>query len=404
MTKIIRNNFIFKYRWPILALAVILCLGALFCLYVFSQDSSTVEILVSVDFPGAGSGLNPDGTKFDIHDMLDGERVKKVTNRLVLDIDAQGILERIQINPSFPDGIVEKIAQARKSGSSYVFYPTEFYLVFDVSKNDKVDKKTAERILSTLVEVYQEEFYALYADQGILENVKSSLEFENFDYPDITKVVRSHLNVISAYLRDKELGAGDFRSESTGRTFADLIQSLDVIRDVDLEKIDSIIYAYSLTRDKEKLILGYENKIKELKLEMEKKLGEADKAREMMEAFARDENIVYLPGLFGQGTEGIDRQSYYDVLAERAASAKVEAENLSHDIEYYNKEIEKLKNEDFSEGDKEQKEVYLNLVLEGLKDKLTQQLDLIYKTVDDYNKIKMGNAFKILEQKKAESK
>ncbi len=385
-----------RLHWIIPCLAALAVIFVVVFLFLVNADTHKKDILLSVESPGISLGLNPDGSKFDINDMLDDRILEEVIKELNLKLTYADLSKSIVISPAYPSGIVDKITQSRKNGESYAFHPTEFKIALDASKLDDVDIETANQILTTLVDIYQKEFYSIYADKSILEGITNEPDFELFDYPDITKVIRNHINVISTYLSDKEKLAAGFRSEVTNLCFTDLVQSLEVTRDIDLARIDSMIDAYNLTKDKEKLILSYENMIKHLELEREKKLGESQKAREMMDIFERDKNLIYLTGT-GSKIEGLDIGSYYNELTDRATEAKVLADNVNHDIEFYKKEIEKLNNDIISSGDNKQKERDMLTMLESLSNKLMSQKEEISKTVDEYNKRKIGNSFKVIK-------
>jgi len=98
------------------------------------------------------------------------------------------------------------------------------------------------------------------------------------------------------FLSSKIEKAKDFRSTDTGLSFADILQSVDVIDTVDLSRMDSIIGAFNLTKDKDKLIKLYEYRIKVKELEKAKKQDESKIVSDMLGKFERDKSVFACSG------------------------------------------------------------------------------------------------------------
>ena len=88
---------------------------------------------------------------------------------------------------------------------------------------------------------------------------------------------------------NQEYGS-NFRSVETGMSFGDIMESISIIKKVDLSRLDSIIGAYNLTKNKEKLIKLYEYRIKQAELSMNQKNEESALLTDIIQKYQKDQN------------------------------------------------------------------------------------------------------------------
>ena len=389
-------NVIIKGKW-LIALITIICLllTGLGSLYL-DNNTQTAKIYISFSFDGIGSGLNPDGTRFDSNKIMEPVVVQKALDSLQIYstvIRVDNVRRNMSVVPVVPNDIVEKTEILRKEGQDFTYYPNEF--VINLKLSDGIDSSTGGRILDAVVESYTNYFNDLYSDRSVLANAIGQLNYDEYDYPEVSSVIHNQINIISSYLSSKAKESNGFRSKQTGLTFGDIQESLAIIDNVDVSSMDSIIGAFNITKDKDKLITTYEYRIKVNELNKVKKIDEASQSKEMMNNYKREQQSILIPGLTTGENSSILQQennSYYDSLADRATKAGVEASNRTHDNEYLLKEIERLKADTISAEAKMQAEKDVLNLLNNVKEKIENWIELTNKSVEEYYIQKLNKA------------
>jgi hypothetical protein len=185
------------------------------------------------------------------------------------ELSVSDIKSMIEIFPLVPAGMSDRIEAARKAGTEYIYYPNEFSINFDF--NTTMNQTEGLGFLDTLVKEYQDYFFNLFSEQGILISSINGIDYKEYDYPEMSFVIERKLDIINNYLEEKREETKDYRSEKNSLAYSDLISNVLVLKDIDLKSMESLIGSYSLTKDKEKLITLYEHRIKKLELEGDKK-------------------------------------------------------------------------------------------------------------------------------------
>ena len=382
---------------------VFIALVTVFCIllagagsYFVRAGSQVAEVYISLNFDGIGKGLNPDGTKFDSNRIKSPIVVQSALDALQLDstkISVDMIRRNLSIDPMVPNDIVSKIEALREQGQDFTYYPNEFSVALKLPEG--VDKAIGGRILDAIVDAYSDYFYDVYSDKSVLSNSIGKLDYNEYDYPEISAVIRNQLSIMTNYLGSKVKESKDFRSKQTGLAFADIIDSLGVISSVDINRMDSIIGAYNLTKDKDKLITSYEYRIKQNDLEKSKSIDEAAQSKEMMKDYKRQENTLLIPGMGTADAETPqlpESTSYYDTLAQRATDAGVDATDRLHDNEYLTKEIEKLKTDTVEISQKEAAEKEVLSLCDNIREKIQNWITLTNETAAEYYEVKLNKA------------
>jgi sugar phosphate isomerase/epimerase len=104
---------------------------------------------------------------------------------------------------------------------------------------------------------------------------------------------------------------------------------MDIIKNNDFAALESIIEKFNLSKNANNLIRLYEFQIKELELNMKKKDAEAKSTINLMQNFDQKKSVVMVPGIDNKEFKADSMISYYDKLAERAATASVQTSNTS---------------------------------------------------------------------------
>ncbi|RCX19266.1 hypothetical protein DFR58_10310 [Anaerobacterium chartisolvens] len=398
---------IIKHRWIIFAVTVMCVLTVAIVGTLFSPHTGQVTAMIEFNFDGIEKGLDPYGKSFDVSKIKAPVVIDMVVKSLELDkrgISADLIRTNIRIEPVIPGGITEKIKQleeAKKQNieglQNFTYYPSVYLISLDIPKDSGVDKLGAIEIMNEIIKQYREYFYLNYSDRNVLSNALVSIDYDEYDYPEITDIIHGQLDIITSYVsaKQRESEAGDFRSKQTGLAFSDIVKSIDVIKRVDLSKVESVINEYNLTKNRDRLIGLYQYKVRMAELENVKKEDESRVLNDALNKYERQKNIIMMPNMAGEqaqtagGIEIGSSDKYYSELAGKAADAGVNARNSFHSAEYYKQRIDRLVNGNVSPELKQAGEKYIVSLLPGLKDKVESWIKLTNDTVSEYYEMQL---------------
>ncbi len=383
---------IWKGKWLIVLITIAaLIITGVGTILIYPEYKNVVAI-VELNYPGIELGQNPDGTQFDIRQLKSPYVIEKALTEMELNntgIKSDEVRRNIEITPIIPNGIAQKAETMIQQGNEYVYYPSEFKVIYKVNK--AFSYQQGIELLEAVVGEYQKYFYALYADVKTIENTIGSLDYTTYDYPDIVEVMTTQIEGIQEFMAEKTEEDSNFRSSETGYNFADLNRSFEVLETVDASKLESLVNTNTLTRDRLKLIKDYEYKVKRMELDQAKKNSEAEEARRLMDQFKK-EDFVLIPDSTGNELRTENPESYYNTLAETAITASIEATDLQHEVEYYKKEIERLVSVTEAINTKLIEEA--DQLIATIKTKLVGLIQVSNDTIDDYYAFKYGKSIR----------
>lgn len=390
---------VLKGKWIIITITIICLIAGLFGTIIFTPYLSEAKIIISLNYPGVENGLNPDGTKFDINKITSPVVIERALGEADIeseDIRLTNIKKNIDVEPIVPNDVVAKIENMREQGKDYIYHPNEFTITYKIPRKGDISKGDGRKLLDALVDSYEKYFQDLYYERSTLSSATGSMDYEAYDYPEIVMVMSNQIDIMDNYLKNKVRETDDFRSHKTGFTFGDLKEMVSIIDTVEINRINSIVDAFNLTKDKEKLIMNYQNRIKLLELEKAKKESESETAREMMDIFKLENTKLVVPGFNNENMNADTGSTYYDTLAERATDAAVDAGNKMHDIDYYKNEIERLRNDEISSGQKQSAIKDVEKLIDNAKIKLDYWIKAINDTAFEYYEKQLGKAITTL--------
>ena len=373
---------------------------------IMTPYKGIAKAIISFNFDGIEKGLDPYGKKFDLSKIKAPIVINKVVENMELQqygITVDTIRRNIEFEPIVPGDVVNKIKILKESAQKdkeaierleeYSYYPNEFVIKLNMPKDWKVSKSKGQEILNSIIDSYSEYFNYTYSDQELLANAVGTLNYEDYDYPEISLVMNNQINIIMSYLQKKSKEAPDFRSGETGLTFRDIMESVSIINNVDLNRMDSIIGAFKLTKDKEKLIKSLEYRIKRYELSKEKQMDESKITSEALDKFQKEKNILLIPGGLNStlGTMETEKTNpLYNKFAEQSVDTGVSAADIQHEIEYIRKEIALFQSEDdISVEQKKMAEQEVLLQIDKIKNKLSSWIDLTNTTVKEYYEVNL---------------
>lgn len=383
----------------LIAFLLSICASALY-LWKGVDYSGTAKALISFNYEGIEKGLDPHGKILDVN-MIKApvvlDRVLQETGLYDQKITTEDIRKNIHVEGIIPEGVIDRILTIKKMAEKDVtkleqlneleYHPTQYLVTLKCSKGLGLDEKSAQTVLNSVLESYRHYFLDTYADKDVLASALGELDYKEYDYPEIIRVMKGQIDIMRSYLKDKMQKSPDFRAKSTQMTFGDIVSYLDILDGVDVARSSSIISLYNITKDKDKLISLYEYRIRQYKNDMAKKQEEAKQVKEAANGYQKDKSVLLAPGL---GTEGLtpfefsQKNENYDALVNRAISAGVSATNYLYDIDFYTTELERLKNDTVLPEVKNKYQAEIEKDIESAAEKIRKWVDLVNRTVEEY--------------------
>jgi capsular polysaccharide biosynthesis protein len=383
---------VWKGKWLIALITIAALILTGIGTYIMLPGTQSVVAVIELNYPGIEMGVNPDGSKFDIRQLKSPYVIEKALEETELDatgIKPDQVRRNIDITSIIPNDVTQKAEAAIKQGKDYAYYPSEFKITYKVNKAFSYNQGIA--LVETIIDEYQKYFYSLYSGIEVIENTIGQIDYNEYDYYDVVQVITTQIDGIQEFLLTKSEEDNSFRSAKTGYTFADLNRSFDILKTVDTSKLEALVNSNTLTKDRHNLIKDYEYKVKRMELEQAKKNSEAEEARKLMDQFKK-EDFVLIPDSQGNELRTENPQSYYNILAETAITASVEAASLKHEIDYYKNEIARLVA--VTEANNTQLIEEANGMIDAIKIKIETLINATNKTIEDYYAYRFGTSIR----------
>ncbi len=327
-----------KYLIAIITL-VILFISLVFSLYL-NNASKEAQILIDINHTKIEEGKNPDGSAFDPYDIVAPFVLKDVIDTLDIKgvVSINDIRSKAIIEPLVPESIQKKREfLLEKEGETLQYHPDEFLLT--ITTGGKIDDRLAVQIANQIVDSYMDYFTSEYINATIVTNRLINFNTEDYDYADISNVLHMQLDDLIAFNERIYQMDQSFRSKETGFSFNEIAETVKVIDEIDLNRIDSLISSYKLTKDEERLRVYYEYMIEQLTLKKEKLASSSGVSNEMLDKL-ENSNQSIIKTLNGELSD--ERDSYFTKLILRSSDFGESTAEVQRQITYYERELNEL--------------------------------------------------------------
>ena len=366
-----------KYIKKFLIFIILFCLISLFGVYSLLHSKLEYKATVTIEYTNtdAEKGLAPDGSKIDPTEITSSKNISNVIENLNLNVSADYIRNRLNIEEVIPDEEQEKKDAALQNGTEYEYFPTSYEITFTVDSSKS--KEFASDVLNNLIS----EYYVSYSENHInKEQVPANtntLLNNSYDYLESVEIINSTISYIIGYLDIQETAYPDYRSAKTGYSFKDLYNIYTNISTDDVPNLFSYIFQNKVTKDYQVLIEKYKNRINKDKLDIKNKKLELKELKSLIDSYAKkskEQNIynsknennddqVILKDIEESSTKN---KTTYDDLIIQYVGMLEEKDKLYTDINYcknvlkiYNKEIKTSK-----------------IVCDNIKEKISDELKI----------------------------
>ncbi|MBO6242185.1 MAG: hypothetical protein J6O61_15380 [Butyrivibrio sp.] len=238
----------------------------------YFNHSSYARALVSFQYDGIESGLDPNGASFDINKIKSPAVIQKALDSLGISTEyIENVRSNIVVEGVIPEDAVERITvinkMAEDDGQYYQqlldvsYYPSQYVVYFYDDRTFSTGQ--INQILNAVLESYKEYFFDTYANNEALTVTAGLLSGDDYDYSESVDLLRTQLKLMKNFAQAKATEAPDFRASGTGLSFTDIATSIGFLQDADLARLSSYIESNSLTTDAVRQIEYYEYQIEE---------------------------------------------------------------------------------------------------------------------------------------------
>ena len=318
-----------------------LMLSLLMVLAYAYWGQATMSTSFSLQFEGIEKGLNPDNTRFDYSELISEDALKSVFELSQIEYKEQ-YRQAIEVYPVLPTGIVKTIEQKHIDGEDYTYFPSEFVVRIKPSAKIGLSKQMSYK----LAENYKQGFERYFIKKNTYPYVDIQEEMvqynlSDYDYPDYSRLFESDYNRLLNHLKVLEREDPEYIGEDQ-LSFRDLMEGIRLSKRLDLQKMNSIISTYKLSKDKDQLKIKYAYMIRRYELEKNKSFGQYSVNQELLNIVKLNTSTVMLPSVTGENLAFSVVNDTYDVLAEKATESQVDAVTLDEEILELQKKIANL--------------------------------------------------------------
>ena len=310
------------------ALVFVIC-----CVYAVFQMATSWSVTITINSESVSKGQNPDGTPFDIYQILSDEVLESASQKLGGKISAAELKQHLSVSDAFGAKSNQQMKQSILDGEyDNTYFPTVYRLTYTKTPG----RISAERILEAVTESYQEVYESSYLTYDPMFEIDWA-SIDTMDYYNRAEALRTEAMRILRFLQDQENKNPVIESSSQKLRYGDLTNDLWQLISVDIENHQAYIIQNSITSSRKELLRQFRYMEEIYVEEMERKTEEylvLDEAVDMYDSTTT--KVVFIPALDQDNSFYMNRTKVgLDYLVESADAARLAADEAEHNVKYY---------------------------------------------------------------------
>ena len=306
---------------------------AICCVYAVFQMETSWSVTITINSASVSKGQNPDGTAFDIYEILGDEVLEAASEKLDGKISAAELKQHLSVSDAFGAKANQQLKQSILDGEyDNTYFPTVYRLTYTKMPG----RISAERILEAVTESYQEVYEASFLTYDPMFEIDWT-DIDAMDYYNRAEALRTEAMRILRFLQDKANEPPVAESSSQKLRYGDLSNDLWQLISVDIEHHQAYIIQNSITSSRKELLRQFRYMEEIYVEEMERKTEEylvLDEAVDMYDSSTT--KVVFIPALDQDNSFYMNRTKVgLDYLVESADAARLAADEAEHNAKYY---------------------------------------------------------------------
>lgn len=338
------------YSYSLICFIIIALLAVI---TVIAINLNSAHTTVSASFSEIADGRNPDGSPFDIYEVLDEEVLNAACEKLDNKIDPETLKKHLSVTGITTDGTFSTIKQNVLDGNdTYSYFPSRYAITYSiVSDSIKADGLFASiaavfkqftmpsktEILQSVADSYQEYYKNKYVASNKMFDIDWS-KTKSLDYFNRADEMRNIVNRMSRYLEKRYNEDVEYVSKD-GVSFGDLNAEATGIIQNDIEPYQAFVIQNGITADKNNLLRQFQYVANTNYEQAARSRGEYSIMLDGISIYDPSvTKVVFIPALDNENEFYMNRTKIgIDYLTENASKANLagdEAENEAHYYEY----------------------------------------------------------------------
>lgn len=383
---------------------------AVCCLYAVLQMTNSRYVTITINSASVSKGQNPDGTAFDIYQILSDEVLEAASEKLEGKISAAELKYHLSVSDALSAKTNQQLKQSILDGEyENTYFPTVYRLTYATAPDGispdgignqirarlRGSARNMDRILEAVAESYQEAYAVSYLTYDSMFEIDWE-SIDTLDYYNRAEALRMEATRILRFLKDKKNMNPIAVSSSEKLSYGDLYNELEQLISVNLENHQAYIIQNNITKSRKDLLRQFRY-MEEIYREEKERKTEAylvlDEAVDMYDSTTT--KVVFIPALDQDDSFYMNRTKVgLDYLVERADAARLAADEAEHNAQYY-----QYLQTCFSDADiPEQSQIdHADTVYQNIKDQLEELNEAVKLLLAESNQtenegIKVSNA------------
>lgn len=357
--------------------------------------------VIAFSFDGIEEGLDPNGGLFDVNKMKSTVVIDEALKSLGWEEqNVDEIRSNIKLEGVIPDSIKQRIAvinTVSEDAAEYYtnienldYFPSQYVVTLYQCKG--MNGNETRELLDAILASYRQYFMDSYANTETLERAIAVLDVESYDYLQAADMLEREIVTMQNYVEAKEKEAPDFRANSTGLSFGDLVGSIETIRMLDLNNFISFVQSNKLTKDAGVQIDYYRYQVEQYTMQIQELQSRLMDVEQTISSYQKDPVIVMSSQ--ESVTESTQKNEYYDSLLDKKLKLTEQISKLNTSLNEAYLRINALNEENMDA--KEEDYQYAENLLSGLMDTVKVWSEIVQETAEEYYETELyASAYRI---------
>lgn len=338
-----------KFRVYLLAFAAIFVIC---CLCGIFQMTNSKTVTITLNSASVSKGQNPDGSAFDIYEILSDEVLETASEKLKGRISVTELKRHLTVSDALGAKTNQQMKQSILDGEyDNTYFPTVYNVTYSTISEKIRDEgflkqiaalfksifsPSAKRVLGAVAESYQESYAASYLTYNTMFEINWA-DIDAMDYYIRAEALRTEATRILRFLQDKTNKTPTTESSSQQLTYGDLNNDLGQLISVDIENHQAYIIQNSITSSRTELLRQFRYMEELHKEEMERQKEAYLVLDEAVDVYdSSTTKVVFIPSLDQNDSFYMNRTKVgLDYLVERADAARLAADEAEHNAKHY---------------------------------------------------------------------
>ena len=340
------RKLILGYLFAFAVVFVICCLCAAF------QMTNSRCVTITLNSEAVSKGQNPDGSAFDIYEILSDKVLEAASEKLGGRISADELKQHLSVSDALTAETNQRLKQSILDGEyGNVYFPTVYRLTYTTVTDGSGDEgflqqlwayvsgfslNEMDSILAAVTESYQEYYEKTYLSYHAMFEIDWE-SIDTIDYYNRAEALRTEAMRILRFLQDKANDTSVAELSAEKLTYNDLSNDLWQLIRLDIENHRAYIIQNSITKSRTELLRQFRY-MEEIYIEEMERKTEAylilDDAVELYDSSTT--KVVFIPALDQDNSFYMNRTKVgLDYLVESADAARLAADEAEHNAKYY---------------------------------------------------------------------